>query len=493
MAHSIQWISTRHFLGLAIVASLLLGGCARIAINKVPVPDETGEWGVGDKKRAAKMEGLRFYRPRPYLAVKKAFPVGGDDFFVVGKVDDAGALVTVDAKSIPPDLSSHFKLGGKGEAALPLSAVKVNLPKTHGGAGDGAPSDNAGDRKKSDPAPGEEEEPEQPANTKKIKSEATIITGGDPASSPKLEVNEYFDLIYLPDFNEQYAIKVKAGIGSATADVGLENGWMLERSNITMDNSAIGHFIFSNIEKFIDIAVDVAKAAINPAGALASGALGAGHEIPTAQADAKAMKETLGGKNVLLRVRYFLEAQPGLYPILKPWEKVIDDAKHPDRVGSAKERSKYVHLPYRPYTVVAFNVRNSVVIEIVNVNPAKPEAKPRAKTPTDTGAKDKLPATRPGEAGKPAKTIGEKALLGMLQDKISPKEENLKEENLKEAKAKETSKGEKTTDGDFYNEITVTISSTAKTDGDKEGVADVVKRHFLGAWGGTTFTVVHEE
>jgi hypothetical protein len=178
-------------------------------------------------------------------------------------------------------------------------------------------------------------------------TEAGLTIGGDPATSPLQEVNAFFDVLYLPDFDQQYAVEVKAGLGKAGGQVGLENGWMVERASVQLDNRELGRFITKNIEKFIDLGV----AALQPAAAVAD-AVADTAETPGALAEARAQR-----KPVLLRIRYAAEAQPGLYPILKPSEQK-GSPTDPD--------SEYVLLPTRPYTVVAYNVRHAVSIELVN-------------------------------------------------------------------------------------------------------------------------------
>jgi hypothetical protein len=74
-------------------------------------------------------------------------------------------------------------------------------------------------------------------------------------------------------------------------------------------------------------------------------------------------------RRVLLRVRHVAYATPGIYPILKSHEKPSKCTDAPD----------YVLLPYRPFTVIAFNVRRQVQVELVT---------PRSGDERDPGKKD---------------------------------------------------------------------------------------------------------
>ena len=192
-----------------------------------------------------------------------------------------------------------------------------------------------------------------------VKTQADLITSGDPVTNPLMKVNGFFDIVLLPDFSEQYAIDVTAGLGNANAKIGFENGWMVEKASIGISNAELGKFIFEQITKVVDFGLDAAKAALQPAALVADAVDGK---------EAKPESARTGDK-VLLRIRYNLMAQPGLYPILKPRKEVI------------KKSSTTVHVPYYPYTVVPYNIRREFLVELVQVIPKM--ATP--KLPSNTG------------------------------------------------------------------------------------------------------------
>jgi len=171
-------------------------------------------------------------------------------------------------------------------------------------------------------------------------------------------VNDYFDVIYLPDMDEQYAMEVRGGLGQANGQIGLENGWMMERAIVKLDNRELGKFIFSNIQKLIDLGV----ASINPSSLLPEKTTSPG-------ADEAGIKGLVDGKRVLLHIRYVVSATPGLYPILKSRETQNANAT----AGDPQEDHQHVLLPFQPYTSIAFNVRKHLLIELVNVNGANGE------------------------------------------------------------------------------------------------------------------------
>jgi hypothetical protein len=202
--------------------------------------------------------------------------------------------------------------------------------------------------------PKKEKEAEQEYNEI---SKALLATSGDPGTNPLTELkNAPFDILLLPDFDEQYAMRITAGLGQAQAAIGMENGWMVERASMAIDNRELGKFVFRQIDKFTDLARDVA-------------ALSAGLILPPSTQPADVSPESTAKtevpRTVLLRLSYFLEAQPGVYPLLKPWEKNTD----PTITADEKAGRAYVMVPFRPYTVVAYNVRRQMVLEMIDVTP----------------------------------------------------------------------------------------------------------------------------
>lgn len=193
-------------------------------------------------------------------------------------------------------------------------------------------------------------------------SSANVTISGDPRTDPLKKVNDYFDVLLLPDFEEQYAVQINGGLGKGKGALGLENGWMVEHASVDVDNSGIGEFVFSQIDGLIDLATamdgfteQAAESAASDLKDAAKGILPPGSpgfeasEIPT----------------VTLRVRYIREALPGLYPLLKPGElpnpdyPAIEGANPPD----------YLLVPFRPYTAIAYNTRYTIRVELLGTSP----------------------------------------------------------------------------------------------------------------------------
>lgn len=209
-------------------------------------------------------------------------------------------------------------------------------------------------------APQPADEPKKEKSTEvesESPSKAKAALSGDPSTPVINDLGELFDLLYLPDFDQQYAIQMTAGVGEASMDLGLENGWLIEKASLSVDNTEIGKFIFSQIDKATSLAADAVR--------VANGIVLPGAAATAGDVEQSTRVDDKGNKSVLLKISYALEAQPGIYPLLKPDETCSND-------GNAE----YVHLPYRPYTVIAFNVRRTVVVELVTPDAQTLTARP---------------------------------------------------------------------------------------------------------------------
>jgi hypothetical protein len=331
------------FAPLALV--LATATCADVSIQR-----------VGSKDFDTK--GARYYLPRPYLAVKQSFPVAGEDFLTTGSLQD-DHLVHLD---LPPGLPGPvLKFFNTQDPRVGLVAPGLVMQRKKAAASPGlrkqaaAPDGGAG-------AADAGATPDAGVSTPSSDTEI-----GSTSGSTVVPISELYDVVMLPDFDQQYAVRISAGIGSVKTNLGLKNGWMAEQIGFNIDNSAIGTLILSNIQKVADLGLGAAQAALEPASALttAAGALSKQGKAPGEAAPAAPAPQ------VVLRVRYALEALPGLYPILKPMEaeKAAADAA---AAGVPAPRvppgvtNQWVFVPYPPYTVVAYQVRETILVELVS-------------------------------------------------------------------------------------------------------------------------------
>jgi hypothetical protein len=196
----------------------------------------------------------------------------------------------------------------------------------------------------------------------------------------------------LPDFDENYVVSVDSGIGTGSADLAMKYGWLVEHAKWNVDNRQVGQFLFSQIETAETIGLSL----LNPL----AGAGSAANTLSTLQPNASVVTDRAGTSKpitqVVLRIRYVIVAEPGLYPILKPGESTAtwwrdrkcDNGKTKVEAGKDPDGALDtvpVLLPMRPFTVAAFNYQKTLAIELVSLNPTKANA----------------PTTQPSDQPKP--------------------------------------------------------------------------------------------
>jgi hypothetical protein len=261
---------------LAAIPLLLTVACASIVVRKVPKDgDDT-------------ITGFRYYLPRPYVAVTTEFPYDSDDFYGSGNLSEDGLLITVDAVTAKrldaPVVSSTEALhavpstglsGDTGTSATATAATAsdggTDGGKSSAGAADGGSSGDGG---------------------------ATQASFGGTSNGLVVIPNSPFDIIYMPDFEQQYAIDIQGRFSDSELKVALSNGWMLESVDENLQNGAFGQFLMNQAGK----ALDVLRGAASLAAGLPSGGT------------------SLSGASVALHIRQVHYVVPGVYPVLKPSE-----------------------------------------------------------------------------------------------------------------------------------------------------------------------------
>lgn len=311
--------------------AVLVGGCADVVVRKVTPENDVS------------LDGFRYYLPRPHLALAKAMPVAGDEFVVVGEVGPDGVRIPVE--TLPEALRYHFRGDGGGGVIVPSSEVgDGRLPDvlTKSAAAEGKPATFA--------------------------SAGSAAEGAGPQGTTVGLAAGDMSIVYLPDWDQQYAIKYKAGLGKVdTGESGLRlrHGWMLDNVSLSIDNVELGKFVFGQIDKFTDL--------VSLVGARKQKVLDQFSGTLTKSA------ATEGGarQRVQLRVTYAILAQPGVYPFLKPCE----EARYREQccggtgaagsTGSARtpatSAANWVFVPYPPFTVVAYQVKRSVAVELLSM------------------------------------------------------------------------------------------------------------------------------
>lgn len=336
-------------------ALLVLAGCASVKVIKV-------------NEGQPQPEGIPFYLPRPYVQVYEPFVVSSKVFLSVGQLTPDGQYLLID--NVKGDLGGMLAadLSKESSVRFPASAVSLVSPPVltagpqMGDAGAQAPAAAA-----STPATGTSapkpaaSAPEAPSSTPVGQYNMSVTQSATPF--PTTLGRRFFDVVWMPDFDEKYVIQGQQGLGNATVGVTMVQGWGLYGLDARIDNSAIVRPLLDFYSTGLGALSKLAQSKILPASALMgapqSGDSEGGKPLETA-------KGLVPGTRVSVKVTKVLVAAPGLYPVLKPKEVGSEAAKDQD---TDKAR---VLIPQRPYTNVAFNVYEVVVVEA---------AKPTGDTP----------------------------------------------------------------------------------------------------------------
>jgi hypothetical protein len=396
----------------------LLVGCAQVKVHKVPTPTQysfagVNTWTAAMQEKADKMEGLRFYLPRPFVNVFESFPVATDLYLAKGRVSADNKFVVIDSvipittrgdfesgtpkefsgtavpkslvfrrsasgppANLPPTLATPRSSSDEGESALSRLADEAQRAAERAGASAADAKIAAAEAEGTKPSAGEAGAAKTGVSSRKVTN-----NNGAFAYTP---LRGNFDIVYLPDFDEQYVVSSKANLGNANFELNLGQGWSLQGFNSLTDNSELNKRIFSLIDTASELAKSAATAGLGSI--MPTAGLGALAETLATPRSGDEMQES-AGTPVALKIVVVHYAAKGLYPVIKPRELagqsvpglVIDVAKRaeggevklpsPSEVKAAVERLD-VHqrrstLPVYPYQYVSFNTFRYLAIQVL--------------------------------------------------------------------------------------------------------------------------------
>lgn len=335
----------------AIVVTVTLAGCASVRVNKID--RATG------KVDTEAPEGLRFYLPRPYLSVFEPFIVASDVFLAKGEMSADGNYVLLSQLPARLDAIANPALqGGKTQTmgAIAIDSAQV-LARTNGpgGSPQGAPVVKKDAATTADAAAsaakGSESDTSKPTDSQANKGGVLNYKAtNDNALFAVTPQPRYFNILWLPDFDEQYVVTAKAGLGNAGVTLGFGQGWSLQSLEAVVDNSGLAKPLLDFYGGVIGSLQKLATAKIEaPLALISGGPQGA------AVAGQNAKAQFLGGTPLTVKITKVRVVAPSLYPILKP--KEIDGLSLDD-----KEKARIL-VPKPPLTNVAFNTYDVIVIE----------------------------------------------------------------------------------------------------------------------------------
>lgn len=330
----------------------LVVGCSSVKVLKV---------GEGPQP-----EGIPFYMPRPYVQVFEPFVIGSKAYLVSGRVSDDGKYLLIDNVDDRAKLDGLFR-SNVGQDAPPQVPLKQILPAGSTPNFNGGPQGSiAPALAESAPAPAS-----SAASAPASAASAAEPKESQPSGSFDLSVantssvfppslgRRFFDVVWMPDFEEKYVVQGTPGLGNANIGVTMTQGWGLDGLDARIDNSAIVKPLLDFYSTGLDALSKLAKSKILPAQPLVTGSGGPQGEMEE--------RQVASGARVTIKVTRVQVVAPGLYPILKPKETAAVQEI------PASERDLVVrHIPQRPYSNIAFNTYEVAVVEA---------AKPSGDTP----------------------------------------------------------------------------------------------------------------
>jgi hypothetical protein len=184
-------------------------------------------------------------------------------------------------------------------------------------------------------AQGDAEKPKSGINARAVTN--------DPNAFSYQPLRGNYDLLYLPDFEEQYVASSTSDGGNADMKLSLGQSWSLQGFNSVADNSEITKRVYSAV----DAAVALAKNALVPEAAVAENATSKASMfefmpkgiLPNIRAlneeEIKAFQAS--ASKITLRIVVVHYAAKGLYPVLKPREVAGGVTKPDDHFKSTAE------------------------------------------------------------------------------------------------------------------------------------------------------------
>lgn len=347
----------RSRIGIACAASialvgLALGACATVDVQKI---DADGN-AVGPK-------GVRFNRGRPYVAVYEAFVVSARPHIVEGVVSPDGQFVVITGGD---DLDGVRR--GVGRDKIETSGILLSTPETGGGL-QGA-SDSI-------PAPERAPQAAEPGSPPEKTGQGSMGVTNDNSAFATQPLRRYCDIVYLPDFEEEFVVQVEERMGNASATLQLGQGWSMQGLDWKVDNSAITDRVFALYDESIKLLLTLGRTALGIPGPI--GGLQGAREPSVARMEP--------GTTVSLKVTLVRVVAPGVYPILKPSEgKYVNDNIDwlRNRFPGMEDR---ILVPVYPMTNIAFNTYTVAVIEAARPVGESPLTFSRYQDTTGTGTR----------------------------------------------------------------------------------------------------------
>jgi hypothetical protein len=325
-----------------VAGSLLaLAGCAQMNVTKVNPAEHAAD---ADEH----VKGFRYYLSRPYVVVKQPIPVSTEvsllvlkaaDFDNVGKEVYGAALKSgiqsqQTVSRVNPNTGVLEPVGAAEWALLrqavvdgvrsvpPGTAVAGAVPGGIQQVGATVPAANSRsvstgvselfiDSPVDDPATISA----QRASNQLAQSSSSRDALKDPQevadnTTKTVDLTGKIDIVFLPDFDEQYAVHNKNCLAKSSYSMKFKDGWQLVGVNGEFDSTTVALELLNTIDGAINTAKSIATAGLDTQASIAAARVRAG--APNGKQ----------GENVYVfcEVRRTKTIPPGLYRLNKPWE-----------------------------------------------------------------------------------------------------------------------------------------------------------------------------
>lgn len=325
----------------ALTLLVTMVGCASVSVRRI---DTNGT--------ASGPDGVRFYRPRPYVSVYEPFVIASKAYVAAGRLTPDGRFIVL--TKVPDELSNRIALH---DDKVVVDATKVLVSRKEEAVRGSVQSGKLLDmvkEKAQEPNVIKEETKKDGGPVKT--GQLDLCVGNDNKAYAFQPGRRYFDIVFLPDFEEDYVVSAEARLGNASADIILGQGWSLQGMAMKADNDELNKRIFALMEDAQKLLTAAARTAVGmppiPGGPQA-GKLWAADQV------------FKGGTPVSVKVTVVRVVAPGLYKVLKPKELEKFDSQK--AAGIDPDYNNRTLVPIAPLTDVAFNTYEVIVFEAAPV------------------------------------------------------------------------------------------------------------------------------
>jgi len=314
---------------LLFISILFLSGCANMQPKRITDVNDINA------------KGIRYYETRPFILVRKPYPIAAETFLVDGQISPDGQWVKL--TNVPAGIKNFLSDGQLSNNLIFRSGSFA--PNAQGEAPDQS-GDESSQSDDTAPADTSEDLPEtdQPKGktTGKPSGTATVVVQTDHTGFSHIPVNELFSIIYLPDFDREFVIDASAKLGITRLNLTRGPGGALVAMNADVDNSAITGPITDAYRILTESGTSYLKSSLFsvPGIPVAQG------EAGVAVAVAPRIKDAGKISTVTLRIHKVKFAVPGAYPMAKNSEV----ANASTELGAHASGRTYV-VPVRQYQV----------------------------------------------------------------------------------------------------------------------------------------------